>query len=189
VQEKIVTLTTPLSVIKGIAARRQQYIRSTDVSNHKRSPDTDLKVEIDGLIGEFAVQQYFGVRSTPVNLENRPDGGIDLVIDGHTVDVKFSQYLSGDLCFKSKKAFKAKRAILAVPVASDYLEHEYPVVRLAGWVRREEFLSRCLVHREPSELKQQWKTWHGVGMTQPAGMVKNCMECSYHYSPIHQVTT
>ena len=189
VQEKIVTLTTPLSMIEDIATRRQHHIRPSKRLNHKRSQDTDLRIEIDGLIGEMAVCQYFGVRSTPVNLEDKPDGGYDLMIDGHTVDVKFSKHMSGDLCFKSKEYFKAARAILVVPISIDYLEDEYPVVKLAGWVRQREFMERCLVHGGPATQKQLWRTWHGAGMTQPTTQPKPCTECAYHYSPIHEVTT
>ena len=188
-QEKIVTLATPLSMIEDIATRRQHHIRPSKILNHKRSQDTDLRIEIDGLIGEMAVCQYFGVRSTPVNLENKPDGGYDLMIDGHTVDVKFSKHMSGDLCFKSKEYFKAARAILVVPISSDYLEDEYPVVKLAGWIRQREFMERCLVHKEPATQKQLWRTWHGAGMTQPTAKPKTCTECAYHYSPIHKVMT
>ena len=188
-REKIVTLTTPRSLIEDIATRRQHHIRPSKRLNHKRSQDTDLRIEIDGLIGEMAVCQYFGVRSTPVNLEDKPDGGYDLMIDGHTVDVKFSKHMSGDLCFKSKEYFKAARAILVVPISSDYLEDEYPVVKLAGWVRQREFMERCLVHGGSTFKEQPQRTWYGTGMTQPTTEAKPCTECAYHYSPIHEVTT
>jgi len=187
-----VTLDVPLSTIEALAVKRQNGSRAKRLQNHKRSTQSDMRIEIDGLIGEFAVAQYFSERrgeAIPLRLKDEPDGGWDLVIDGHTVDVKFSRYPGGDLCFKSKGDFKARRAILAVPMFADYLTTEHPAIRMAGWIRREEFMQECLLHPLPFIPGKAWRTWQGAGMTQPTVAVKNCHVCAYHYSPIREVVT
>ena len=190
-RQRRLMLDISLSAIEDIATHRQRCARQAGRMNQKLAIQSALRIEIDGLIGEFAVAQYFAERRGEdiyPHLEKAPDDGYDLVIDGHTVDVKFSRYSYADLFFTTKGSFRAQRAILAVAVSPNYISVEHPEIRLAGWIRREEFLERCLGHPLPYTGKRR-PTWQGVGMTQPTAAVKDCPVCPYHYSPIHEITT
>ena len=175
--EHIVTLSDDiLQRIEAIALYRQEQKRGRGQPNSKISTHGAVETEISGLKGEFAVAQYYDVEP---NLELEADEGWDFIINGKTVDVKYTKYQEGDLFFTSLSHVKAEIAILAV-------EASFNEVELKGWIDRERFLVEHLYH-EPHKVGQRITTWMGVGMTAPDSKLKTCKKCAHHYAPINKM--
>jgi hypothetical protein len=173
--EHVVTLSADtLQRISAIAAYRQEQKRKRGQINQKISKSSDLEIEICGLRGEFSVAQYYNIEP---NLMTEADGGVDLIINGKTVDVKYTKYGDGDLVFTSRSHFKADIAILAVEETATRIE-------LKGWIDRKRFLAECLYHK-PHKEGERFTTFMGYGMTQPDSKLRPCDKCDSHYSPIN----
>jgi hypothetical protein len=104
--------------------------------NRKRLVDknqTDRIANIRGLWAEIAVAYLY---DTTIDETQRPGGdhGIDLYIDGRTVQVKYNTYYYGDLYFNSLDEFVCELAFLVVPGG-----RRDGLVYVVGWITREEF--------------------------------------------------
>ena len=186
-----VKLKTSISELYGIVDARQAQKGGRGQLDESISPRGAADTEIGGLIGEFAVAQYYSElngEDIQPNLQMEADDGYDLTINGYTVDVKFNSYSFGDLYFLNEDKFKADIGMLVIPKSKMYREEEHPIVRLAGWVTRKEFLAQCLAH-EPPWFGEKRTTWQGVGMTQPGIDIRHCQKCSHHHSPINRFKT
>jgi len=169
-----------LATINRTAQLRQAQKRGRGQYNQKISPHAALETEIAGLKGEYATAQYFGIK---VDGSFEADNGHDLVINGYTVDVKYSSWPNGDLYFTSLRHFKADIGLLAVASYKGSLN----TVRLAGWMFRSLFAGLCIYHDAPSP-GEKWTTWRGVGMTQSSIPPKRgCKKCGHHASPIYNM--
>ena len=187
----IVQLDISISEVESHARRRQTYKRNI-AENNKRvdTHNTPLVTEMTGLLGEFVVAQYYSdilQEDIQVNLDHLSggDNGIDFYnLNGHSVDVKFISFPSGDLIFPSLLNFKADIAMLVVPVCKEYhgfLKDEHPVFRIAGWETKEAFRSDHIYHSRLDEdgMERASKTWWGYGKTQTA-IPRSCPKCDYH---------
>ncbi len=94
----------------------------------------DLTINIRGLWGELAVAELYHVPIDDVQRLNG-DSGLDLEIDGRTVQVKYNTYPHGDLYFNTVDDFICDLAFLTVP----FSERE-GAVNIIGWITREEFI-------------------------------------------------
>ena len=174
-QEHIVWLSEDtIQRIYAIASYRQWQKRGRGQVNQKISKQDALTTEISGLKGEFGVAQYYGLEP---NLGLEADKGWDLIINGKTVDVKYTGLWYGDLFFTDATHFKAEVALLATAVGTTGVE-------LKGWIERERFLVECLKH-PPRKYGEKAKSWMGLGMTQPDVGPRECDICEYHYAPIN----
>ena len=159
---------------------RQEQKRGRGQQNQKISPHSALETEIAGLKGEYAAAQYFGLK---VDGSFEADKGHDLVINGYTVDVKYSSWPNGDLYFTSISHFKADIGLLTVASHKGSLN----TVRLAGWMFQELFDALCIHHDAPLPGERR-TTWQGVGMTQSSTPPKiGCRKCKYHASALYRM--
>jgi len=175
--DHIVTLSEDtIQRIEGIALFRQNQKRGRGQTNQKISKSNDLVTEISGLRGEFAVAQYYDLEP---NLGTEADEGWDFIINGKTVDVKYTKYGAGDLVFTSLSHFKAEIGILAVEIDTRNVE-------LKGWIDRERFVAEHIYHA-PHKVGQRIRTWMGTGMTQPGKELRDCEKCEHHHAPINRM--
>jgi hypothetical protein len=177
--KNVITLSpSTLVTINRTAQLRQEQKRGRGQQNQKISPHSALETEIAGLKGEYAAAQYFGLE---VDGSFVADKGYDLVINGYTVDIKYSSWPHGDLYFTSLSHFKADIGLLAV---ASY-KGSPNTVRLAGWMPQDLFGGLCISHDAPLP-GEKWTTWRGVGMTQSSlPPRKGCRKCGHHASPIY----
>lgn len=94
-----------------------------------------VATDYDGLCGEYAAATALRTHLDE-ELYLHGDPGYDLILDGETVQVKYNHYPYGDLYVNTPDELTADIAVLTTATARP------DVVRVAGWTRREAFLSR-----------------------------------------------
>jgi len=101
----------------------------------QRAKRSAAAVNREGLIGEFAVCQYFALDPLAHVTRNGSDGGVDLVLPGSskTIQIKYRPTAGRDMLVPSSQPLKCDVAILTEN-DGDPLR-----VRLVGWITKEEF--------------------------------------------------
>jgi hypothetical protein len=98
-----------------------------------------LQTNIVGMYAERAVTSHFGL---PFDTEILIGGDDGSDVPGYSIQIKYRiGRPDGYLYFNAVGCFKAKVAILAVPHRRTKHSRTY---RLAGWVQRADFASRCV---------------------------------------------
>lgn len=113
--------------------KRMKGIPSTKFDRRR----SQVAIDVAGLQGEWAVALLLGVQLDERSLLHG-DGGADLTYQGRRVQVKHNSHPQGDLYFNTLDDFDTDIAILTVSGGEN-------IVRIVGWIGREEFESRCHV--------------------------------------------
>jgi hypothetical protein len=126
---------------KTLRRRRNNYLANIqDQAIAGKDPVTSFSIDNMGTTGEYVVRKFFGLPVEEIP-EDKPDDGVDLVVDGYTVQVKSTGYVQGKFCMTAGAEMKAQRGVLVV-VREDE-------ARIAGWLEKSTF-----------EEKKRWeKTW------------------------------
>ena len=114
---------------------RYRANRRQGIKNKKVGRQSNWFTDINGLGGEVAFAQYFGVDHSWA--EDTGRGGHDAVVDGVTVDVKTTDYRDGMLLGKYEKRHEPKADIYFMVTG------ELPVYRLRGWIEADELFRDC----------------------------------------------
>jgi hypothetical protein len=118
------------------AARgRQQLNRASGVVNQKRAGNSAMDVEFLGMKAEIAVAKILNADFSPFDLGI--DDGADMWLGGYSIDVKASFHTNGQLLFKSREAFRADCAILAIAADED------DVMNIIGGCTRNRFINEA----------------------------------------------
>lgn len=131
----IINLEKHWDEINTIAKERTKLKKSNRIKTKKQdSARNDFLIQLNGLLGEYAIAEYLNV---PVNKENTlgGDGGHDLEFFDKKIEVKYNTYDYGDLYFDKSNGyfFKADVAFLVVPTSNE------KKVRIVGWITRKRF--------------------------------------------------
>ena len=118
----------------------------------QRAKRSAADVNRDGLIGEFAVCQYFALNPLKHVTRNGSDGGVDLVLPGSdkTIQIKYRPQPGRDMLVPSSQPLKCDVAILAEN-DGDPLR-----VRLVGWITKEEFTRNAQRRRFRPDLPEDY---------------------------------
>lgn len=115
----------------------ERHARNRKMSNAQMLVDqshSHLDNEYVGVLGEIAVRTALALPITFNDLcLEKADGGVDVVVDGFSVDVKYTHIPSGHLIFRKTTSFRADCAILVTETDSP------SALRIAGCVSRKKF--------------------------------------------------
>ena len=117
------------------ARARQQMNRASGVINQKRAGNSAMDVELLGMKAEIAVAKTLNAEFSPFDLGI--DDGADMWLGGRSIDVKASFHPHGQLLFKTREAFRADCAILAIATDED------DVINIIGGCARQRFISEA----------------------------------------------
>jgi hypothetical protein len=118
------------------AARgRQQLNRASGVTNQKKAGNSAMDIELLGVKAEIAVAKALQCDFSPFDLGI--DDGADMWLGGYSIDVKASFHQNGQLLFKSREAFRADCAILAIATDED------DVINIIGGCTKNRFISEA----------------------------------------------
>jgi hypothetical protein len=121
---------------------------NTSFSKGVYSKNKAINVYTFGTIGEVALLLFLGIDPEPYFLRSveHSDGGVDVEVNGHTIDVKSSDHpFASRLMWPVKMIDKLPHAaenFVMARVAVAPTEDEGRVVRLVGWVTRDEFIAQ-----------------------------------------------
>jgi hypothetical protein len=127
-----------LQLVKQEAARRVDHKGGWPLDFNEKKKTQQETVE-EGLLGEKAYATYYQIPLDQRLLgHDKGDGGVDLVLDGMTIDVKATKIPRGRLAFTG------------LPHSSDYLalaiiDTHASTVRLAGMISTERFRRDCYI--------------------------------------------
>jgi len=116
---------------KFLAITRQMMKFGTRTSNARVSSKDDVQLNYEGALGEVAVSKLLNV-DLQAEGYTRGDGGVDMVCDDTSIDVKWST--TGELYFN--KPMVADIAVMTAPGT------DYYVVNIMGWIEKDEFNRR-----------------------------------------------
>lgn len=124
----------------------------------QRAKRSAADVNREGLIGEFAVCQYFALDPLAHVTRNGSDGGVDLMLPGSskTIQIKYRPTAGRDMLVPSSQPLKCDVAILAEN-DGDPLR-----VRLVGWTTKEEFTKHATRRRFRPELPEDYMLPRGM---------------------------
>lgn len=114
---------------------RQQMNRASGVANQKRAGNSAMDVELLGMKAEIAVAKALNCDFSPFHLGI--DDGADMWLGGYSIDVKASFHQNGQLLFKSREAFRADCAILAIATDQD------DVINIIGGCTKNRFIGEA----------------------------------------------
>ena len=116
------------------AEARNAYKNGAVVGNRKIAPYTDFEINLEGLIGEYAVTKALDL---PMNMTRSKSGdhGIDFTLHGKTGQIKTTRTKYLIFC-KDNRKMTADLAILVKLRSICRAE-------IAGWITREEFYRSC----------------------------------------------
>jgi len=114
--------TVALCVMQGFSPRLENASQSREEAN------------VFGYKAEFAVARLFHCEPPVLNVLS--DGGVDLWIDGFSIDVKFTNKEFGPLIFDNLEKFRSNIAVLVGKT------DDPNVMRINGWISRKEFSAR-----------------------------------------------
>lgn len=121
--------------LDDLAARRGQHWRSRQVATRKLARSRqDVDIDRLGAYGEYACCMLFGIEFNWH--DDRPDGDIDGVLWGKTVQIKATPFGNRLLLFRDLDHFRADLAILA------WVDLPLQTIHVAGWVSRRDFERR-----------------------------------------------
>lgn len=126
-----------LSKAKSGALKNRRIDLSTD----------DLTLNRRGLLGEFAVCKFLGVRYEK-KITAFGDGGTDLKYMQRSIQVKTNQphFVYPQLIFPTENHFKADLAVLCHNIGG-------PIIRICGFISKQKFL-RVM---KPKQYKGKWQ--------------------------------
>lgn len=111
---------------------------------------SEFENELAGVKAEIAVRRFLMLDSSLETMANtKSDGGIDIEINGITIDVKWTHYENGLLLFNSPQKFRALCAVLVCP-------YERYLMRLAGVVSRKTFFENYVWFQSPMHDKPRY---------------------------------
>lgn len=136
-----------LPVIERLARNRMQ-----GKVDFKRTKRPAFDQNRDGLMGEFAVAQYFALDPLAYFKNTGSDGGIDIVVPGSTktIQIKYRPKPGLDLLVPNNQPLKCDVAILTEN-NGDPLR-----VRLVGWTTRQDFDTHAERRRFRPELPMDY---------------------------------
>jgi len=135
-------------------AKRRNGSKHPDATRRKSDIFTDVELDYIGLIGEAAVED---VCKIPIDrhVYEHGDNGDGKLSDGRTIAVKFNHRMNGYLLFEERQGdvphkhindFQYDVAILVSgycdPKGTCYCREPTLVVKVAGYVTREQFLKK-----------------------------------------------
>ena len=98
------------------------------------------------------------------------------------------------MIFPDLNKFRADIAMLIVPAEEgeyqNFLNQQYPVMRIAGWEYKEAFLSNHIYHPrlDADGIQRNSGTWWGYGKTQTTTpSTRKCSKCDYHANAIRPI--
>lgn len=118
----------------------------------QRSKRGAAEVNRAGLVGEFAVCEYFALDPTRYVTRNGSDGGVDLQIPGSTktIQVKYRPQPGRDLIVANDQPIKADVVLLTENAGDE------ATVGMVGWVTREEFYRNATRRRFRADLPEDY---------------------------------
>lgn len=127
-------ITLDRAYLRHIEALTARQLKSA-ANKIMRSKQSAAEINRAGLIGEFAVCQYFALDPLDYVTRNGSDGGVDLVLPGSTkrIQVKYRPQSGRDLLVPNDQPLKSDVAILT-EVDGDPLS-----IRMVGFTTRENF--------------------------------------------------
>lgn len=120
-----------------VCVAHERHDRNRRAGRKNLLVDTSRRPEENELAGaraELAVRRFLNLECTFEELCLKdPDGGVDIAVNGYTIDVKWTWKVDGRLIFSTASKFRALSAVLVSP-HNDYL------LRLCGVISRKRFL-------------------------------------------------
>lgn len=118
-------------VLAGVSSARTAHARSNGAHDMQCDEKrTGSEIEMMGVLGEFAVRMALGL-SLDVPIDD-PEGGVDMVFRGRTVQVKTVEKQSHRMIFHTQNHFSADIAVLVVM-------HTRAVMLLVGYITQDRF--------------------------------------------------
>lgn len=134
--------------LDALAQRRNDHWRKKRVVGKKKGRDRgNLEIHRIGCYGEYACCQILGI---PFNwADDHPDGHIDGVFEGKTVQIKSTVFGNRLLLFTDLEHFKADLGILCL------VSMAFKTMRMVGWITREEYADQCIIESVTDYLDPQ----------------------------------
>ena len=127
--------TEELNKVERLSKEIEKLKRLCNVQSKKVCADaSDSEIGKWGLMAEYAVVSSCGQNINMDLYQDHGDFGIDTIIKGKTLDVKFNGYRNGYLYFISPKHFVADIGCLCVPGDDEY------EIEMVGIINRKIFL-------------------------------------------------